>query len=137
MPSSTKTLDSWVIGGRHRHHRTRDHFGADSDLYITIEQPIGPWGSGTPVKYVLEDLYARMATLTSATRNNRVASLNAFVLAPSTTSGGRGVKPLNAIVFKNVSNSITLNCMVTKGGFATVDAVVASRGTLYLNAFVI
>ena len=131
------TLNAWVISGRHRHHRTRDHFGADSDLYITLDEPVGPWGAGTPVKFVIQDLYDRINRLTSFNHNIRVAWLDAYVLAPATTSGGKGVKPLDAIVKVTPSSSFTVAALIVRGGSATINAWVRPNGRFYLNAFVV
>lgn len=136
------TLNAWVIGGRHRHHRTLDHFGADSDLYITLDEAVGPWGGGTPIKYVIADLYARITALSSSTHYVRVAYLNAVVLAPGgsvETSAGtfRAIFWLDAIAKRAASSSFTLSALITRGGSMTLDAYVQTVGHFYLNAFVV
>lgn len=137
------TLDAWVVSGRHRHHRDRDHFGADSDLYVAIDEPIGPWGAGTPVKYVIEDLYERISVLTSGTHVVRVMYMDAYVLSFSTDSApvvpgvGLGVKTLDAIVLTAESSSFVLNSWVIHGGTFSVDAWVHGYGSFSVNAFVI
>jgi hypothetical protein len=141
---SSLDVDAWVIGGRHRHHRQRDHFGADSDLYVALEEPLGPWQAGTPIHYVLQDLFARINVLTSSNHNIRVATLDALVLTPSTDSilvvvpgTGRGVKTLDALVFKKPTSTFTLNARVTRGGSVTLNAFVPYGSVFYVNAFVV
>ena len=131
------SLSAWIIAGRHQHHRTYDHYGSDSDLYTVIDEAIGPWGGGTPVKYVIQDLYDRINRLTSYDHRVRVMALDAFVLAPATTSGGLGVKGLDAVVKKSLTGSFVLDVWVGRGGAAALDAWVRGAGSFGLYAFVI
>lgn len=142
MPNSAFTLSAWVIGGRHRHHRTHDHFGADSDLYVGIDEAIGNWGAGTPVKYVLADLYDRIARLTSYNHQIRVAHLDAVVLAPGGTveiAAGTfaTLAFLDAVVINSLSASFILRAQVGRGGTVTLDAYVKGTGLFYLDAYII
>lgn len=127
---------------RHRHHRQRDHFGSDSDLYVGIDGPIGPWEQYTPVKYVLEDLYSKMATLASSNRHVATFAVNAYVLAPGSTVGSvpgniRSIFTVKATVKKAGAGSFIIYAIVIKGGNFTINAWVRGHGTLTINAFVV
>jgi len=126
-----------VISGRHRHHRTRDHFGADSDLYVTLEEPIAHWGAGTPLHYVLAELWDRQAAFASGDHQVRVLYLNSWVMTTSVNEGGRGIKALDAIVKRTPTGSFTIQALIVTGGSATLDAWVSGAASLSLNAWVV
>lgn len=135
------TLNAWAIGGRHRHHRTRDHFGADSDLYVVIDEPVGHWLAGTPVKYVIEDLYDRIIRLMSYDHHIRVAYINAYVMAPTigieVDGTVRTFMWLNAVTQASLTSTFTLRALVIHGGACTIDAWVSASGTATLNSYVV
>lgn len=84
MPSADFTADAWILGERWRHHRQRDHFGVDSDLYVALSEPIGPWDEFTPVHFVIEDLMARLVALETSTHVLGSFTCNAYFAAPGT-----------------------------------------------------
>jgi hypothetical protein len=143
MPTHSAALDAWVVGGRHRHHRERDHFGADSDLYTVLANPIGPWPVGTPVTYVLADIYQRQTSLSSANRIIRVLHVDGLVLAagpssaPVVPGSGRGITFLNATVKAHRSASFTVDALQMPGGRFTVDAWVRGYAAFIVNAWTI
>lgn len=138
MPSGSFSLNAWVIAGRHRHDRLNDHFGVETDLNVITTDAIGPWPAGTPLHYVLSDLYAMQVARDSMDNHQvRVFYLDAWVLAPTTAaSGGLGVFTLDALVKKTVSHSFTFDALVIRGGSFTLDAWVAGYGSFTLNAWV-
>ena len=70
---------------RWRHHRLRDHFGYESDLYVTLSEPLGPWPVGTPVHYVIASLLDQITALQSTNHTVLYFTANAVLLGPGGT----------------------------------------------------
>ena len=139
MPSSTFsadavisphsfTADAWILGERARHHRVRDHFGSDSDLYIVLDTNIGPYVAFTPVHYVLEDMVSRIEALEN---NDRVrASFTADAFLATSGTWGQGFVTADAVIEKlGLSDTFTADAAIALGGTFTADAWIAGSFT--------
>jgi hypothetical protein len=73
------TGDAWIIGDRWKHHRTRDHFGIESDLYVTLSEAIGPYPMFTPIHFVIADLMDRLNALETSTKHVRTFTGDAVI----------------------------------------------------------
>lgn len=63
MPSGTFTASAVVSDGTAiPHYRDRDHTGFESDENIELDEVIGPWGEGTSLHAVLDELWALVTT---------------------------------------------------------------------------
>lgn len=127
---------------RIRHHRDRDHDGEDLDSFVGLSAPIGPWEIGTPIKYVLFDLYTRFTALESSNHHLGSITVDAYALAPGSFAGSapgtiRGLLSIDAIVKKSMSGSITIDAEVVKGGSITIDAWVRPTGSITIDAYVV
>lgn len=124
------TVMAHIAGGnRWRHHRVRDHFGAEDTLYVVLAEDIGPWIAGTPVQYVLDDLATRVANLESATRQLGSFTANAVVLTPGTTIGGRSLFLADAVLKRNRTATFTANALINRSFSFTMDAFIQARFT--------
>jgi hypothetical protein len=129
------TIDAWVLADRWKHHRTRDHWGAESDLYIVLSSSIGKYAEGTPVHYVLEDMLYRIQQVED---NNRVwgdFALDAWLAVSGTY--GQGVIDFDAVIKGTLIGDdyrFTADADIIAGTF-TVDARVTPSFTI--SAFVI
>lgn len=122
------TADAWILGERQRHHRVRDHFGVESDLYVALSADVGPYVTYTPVHWVLSDMIDRLARLEN---NNRVrASFTADALIAANGSYGKGFVLADAVRKDSGSGSITADAYIETGGYITADARFAGRITL-------
>lgn len=127
-----------LIGNRWQHHRLRDHFGLESDLFIGLSERLGPWEEGTPLHFVLEDLISRMDALESSTHNVSSFTGDGIVLAPGGTvsSSGtvRSVYFADAVLKKIPSRSFTAQAFITRGGSFTANANIRFQGSLTADA---
>lgn len=142
MPSGTFTANAIIHGGRWQHHRLRDHFGVESDLYIVLNERLGPWEEGTPIHFVIDDLLARIAQLESANRVQSTFTANAYLLTPGSiveeaAGTWRGVAWADAVTRRTMSSSFTAGAWLTGGGRLTMDAIIIGRRTFTADAVLI
>lgn len=127
------TVDAWILADRWRHHRVRDHWGPESDLYVVLSSDIGKYVEGTPVHTVLEDMLYRIQ---QAEDNNRVwddFTLDAWVAVSGTY--GQGVVGFDAIIKGTpAAGSFTVDASLIAGTF-TIDARIIT--TFTISAFII
>lgn len=123
---------------RWRHHRTRDHFGIDSDLYVVLSEPIGPFAAGTPIHHVIDALVAGQAALESG--NHQVSNFNANAVLHGAggliTIGGTstGAFSANSIIKTATPRSFDAFAWVVMGGTFTANAVIRGAGSFTANA---
>jgi hypothetical protein len=129
MPSGTFSLDAKLVGGRIKHHRLHDHYGAESTQFVAIEEAIGPWGQGTPIQYVIADLFARINALESAYHHFFSFTIDALI-PPSFN--------LDAVIFGNAGNfSFTVGSWVGRGGAFSIDATVRNSTRFTLDSVLV
>jgi hypothetical protein len=132
MPEFSFTLDAVIVldpgGQRWRHHRERDHTGADRAIYVMLDRNVGPYGEGTNVQLVIEDLYARLLALESCNHYIRSFTLDAEI-------SNRCII-LDAIICKPQVSSFTLDAEITRGGSFTLDAWISGGGSFTLDAVI-
>ena len=116
MPESTFTGDAFIKGDGQRHHRLRDHTGADSDLYVVLSQRIGPYEEYTPIHFVLEDLIRRLDGLENKTKVRRSFTGDAEIWGQYFTG--------DAVVKATIESSFTGDATVYRGGSFTGDATI-------------
>ncbi len=126
--SDTFGLDAFIVGGRWRHSMTDDHFGAESDLNVAIDIPIGPWPQYTPIHYVVADLFDRIISMESSNRRVGGFSLNALI----------GMYfPLDAVIRAlDLLGTFTLDAFLQGGGTFSFSAWVGGGGTFGLDAYI-
>jgi hypothetical protein len=139
MPTGTFTVNARFVTTRSKHHRIRDHFGADTDLNVGLSQRVGPWEEGTPLYYVIEDLWARLAVielggyvLGSFTCDSVLLSAGGWIESPAGTF--RSTALLDAVLKKTISSSFTAGAVMTRGGSFTADASIRGAGTFTASA---
>jgi hypothetical protein len=125
MPSFT--LDAFIQGQRWRHHRVRDHTGAESDLYVVLSEDIGKYPAFTPIHHVLADMAARLAYLEDWDRTHASFTLDAVI--------GSQVITLDAAIAGTASGSFTIDAYLNHASSFTLDAVLVGR--LTLDAFIV
>lgn len=109
------TGDAWIVGDRALHHRQRDHFGAESDLYVVIAERIGPYVEYTPIHYILEDMLARIYQLENYDRKHGQFVGDAYIDTRMFTG--------DAIIFKpGNEGQFTGDAWIKRGGQFTGDA---------------
>ena len=86
MPTGSFTLDAFIQGERWKHHRQRDHTGADSDLYVMLSTDVGKYPAFTPIHYVLADLVARLIYLEDYRRTYGSFTIDATMNRLSSTA---------------------------------------------------
>lgn len=123
------TLSAWILGDRWRHSRQHDHFGAESDLYITLSSRIGPYAEDTPVHFVLADLVDRLLSLESSAKVFGSFTLDAYIWPYFFR--------LEAIIQAPQSGSFTLEAWLNRGGSFTLDAVIQGGGSFVLQAMIV
>jgi hypothetical protein len=139
MPEASFTANAYIHGGRWQHHRLRDHFGVESDLYVVLSSRIGPWIEGTPVHFVIDDLIARLNSLESADHVLGQVTANAYLLAPGSvveTPAGtwRGIFSADAIASKAISGSTIARAWIVGGGTFTVNANIRGQQSFTADA---
>jgi len=127
------TADAWIMGERQRHHRVRDHFGAESDLYVVLSEDVAPYVAFTPVHWVLSDMVARIAALENNDRVRASFVADAFIAANGTY--GQGYFTADAVFYKAATGSFTADATFTYGGTFTADAFIA--GGITADAFIV
>jgi len=142
MPNGSFTANAVIHGGRWQHHRLRDHFGVESDLYIVLDERLGPWEEGTPIHFVIDDLLSRIAALESANRVQGTFAANAYLLSPgsiveSSSGTWRGIFWADAITKRTMAGSFTAQAWFTGGGRITMDAIIIGRRTFTADAVLI
>jgi hypothetical protein len=134
MPTGSFSADAWILAAdRWRHHRLRDHFGADSDLYIMLSENIGKYIAYTPVHWVLEDMIARITALETGRKSWSSFTADAWIA----TSGSyeAGIFTADAVVQGSRSGSFTANAYIIRGGSFTADAIIMPSFTA--DAFIV
>ena len=126
--TGTTTLDAFIAGDRWRHHRTRDHFGAESDLHVVLSADVGPWPEGTPVHYVIASLVSRVLALEANTPTVQAFGAQAWI-TPWFTA--------RAVIYGTPEGTFTLDAWRCGGGSATMDAYIVGAGSFLLEAFFI
>lgn len=132
------TIDAWILSERWRHHRVRDHYGPESDLYVVLSSPIGKYAQGTPVHWVIDDLLTRLQFLEDWDRvRGNSFTMDAFLAVSGTY--GQGIFTADAIVEATQtftgSSGIKLDAYIITGGSFTIDAVLVPRFTI--DAFIV
>jgi len=125
--------DAWILGERWKHHRVRDHFGIESDLYVALSSNVGPYIAFTPIHWVLEDMITRIQALENSNRIRSNFTADAWLALSGTY--GRGVFRIDAVIFEaGVASSFSIDARITSGGSFTMDAWVLSAFTM--NAYI-
>lgn len=140
MPSGSFSINAAFVGGRWQHDINNDHFGSLSDLYVAIESPIGPWAEGTPLHYVLEDLFTRIMALGNGTRQVSVLYIDAYIhetLVTQTGSYTQAVFRIDSVKKRNMTGSMTLDAFFELRGSFTADAVIRGSATFTVDAIVV
>lgn len=128
MATDSFGLDAYIAGGRWTHHRLHDHHGSDSDIYIATSGPIGGWNEGTPIFYVIEDLYQRLVALES---NRHV--LEGFTLAAFIPL----YFPLAAVIAGSSDFAFYFDAVIELGGSFTLAAVIQGGAAFGLDAVIV
>ena len=108
---STFSIDCVIADSRARHYRERDHHGFEHDTAIWISQPIGPYPTGSLLSDVLAALEARLLDVELNQFHDRsfhTFSMDAYI-AP-------GAFWADAVIFKTLSGSSTMNAWLARGG---------------------
>lgn len=126
--SASATLDAFLAGGRVKHHRLHDHIGAESDLYVAIDSPIGSWEAGTPIHYVIEDLYLRVLELQYGPRVSYSFTADSFI--------GWWFS-LDSLLIGTISKSFIVEAQLGKGGLWTIESLLCGGAWFSLDAIVI
>ena len=128
------TADAWIIGGRQRHHRVRDHFGAESDLYVVLSEDIGPYIAYTPIHWVLADFVERIEALENTNRHRANLTADAFLAANGTY--GQGFFTADAVKAETITvATLTADAVFGYGGTFTADAFLA--GAITMDAYIV
>lgn len=117
MPESSFTGDAFIKGEGQKHHRLRDHTGAESDLYVVLDERIGPYEEYTPIHYVLADLVRRLQGLEDKTRVRSSFTGDAHIWGQFFTG--------DAVIKNTVEGSFSGDAHVIRGGKITGDAYIA------------
>jgi len=112
------TADAWLVNDTfQQHHRLRDHFGADSDLYVMLSKSIGKYVEYTPVHYVLEDMMERLTYLEDYERTR-----SSFTLDAAITTNSIYIDAVIASTMSGPSFGFELEAWVRLGASFTFDA---------------
>jgi len=115
------TADAWILRLRPQHHRVRDHYGPESDLFVVLDSDVGPYKGGTPLHFVIEDILERLLSLETATKVRSSVTAEAWLALTGTY--GRGVLYADAVIFKaDTSGSLVSDAWLSGGGSITADA---------------
>lgn len=139
MPQGSFRVDAYLAGGRWQHHRLRDHFGVESDLYVVLSDQLGPWEEGTPVHFVIDDLIDRLNNLESAGHYVTNFSANAYILSFGASVEGpagtiKSVASVNATIVGPRSGSFTASAFITGGDTFTIDAEIRAQYSFTASA---
>lgn len=121
MPESSFTGDAFIKGDGQRHSRADDHFGADSDLYVVLDERVGPYEEFTPIHYVLEDLVRRLQSIEDKTRVRSSFTGDAYIWGQYFTG--------DAVIQAAIEGSFTGDAYIVRGGSFTGDAYIARTFT--------
>lgn len=121
MPESSFTGDAFIKGDGQKHSRSDDHTGADSDLYVALDERIGPYEEYTPIHYVLEDLVRRLQSLEDKTRVRSSFTGDAHIWGQYFTG--------DAVILSTIAGSFTGDATIITGGSFTGDAFIARTFT--------
>lgn len=131
------SMDAWILGEGQKHHRVRDHFGPESDLYVVLDSTIGKYIEGTPVHWVISDLVDRLNYLEDWNRKRGSFTLDSWLAASGTY--GRGVFDADAIVEATITftgtSGIKVDAYIIKGGSFSADATIMPIFTI--DAFIV
>ncbi|GAG31763.1 unnamed protein product [marine sediment metagenome] len=124
------TADAFIVVERWTHDILLDHHGAESDLFVVLSSPIGPWVEGTPIHYVMVDINERLISLESSTK------IRAGFTADAVIVGLSGVAfTADAVVLGSRSAGFTVDAILIAGGFLTADAWIQAGFTA--DAFIV
>jgi len=146
MPEASFSASAIVHIGRWQHHRLRDHFGAESDLYVMLSTAIGPWEEGTPVHFVIEDLLNRLAALESASHVIGSFTCNSYLITPGTwveqpAGTWRSVTSMDATMKKTMIDPSLLAFMakawIVGGATFTANAVIHAERSFTAAAVIV
>ena len=127
------TADAWIMGDRWKHHRVRDHFGMESDLYVSLSADVGPYVAFTPVHFVLEDMLARLERLENSNRVRDSFTADGWIAASGTY--GLGIIRADAVIKDAGSGSFTADAILVTGGSFTANAIIMPSFTA--NAYIV
>lgn len=117
------TADAWILGERWQHHRVRDHFGVDTDLFVVLSEDVGPYVAFTPLHYVIEDMVSRIVALESGEKQTGSFTADAFIATSGTY--GKGAIFADAVIRKTgMAGSFTADAVLKRGGSFTADAFI-------------
>lgn len=126
--SGNASLDAFIVGGRWKHHRQHDHYGAESDLYVALAGPVGPWPEGTPVHYVIKDMFSRVLALHVTSPTVKQMAADAVIMPSFSIQWG---------IFGSFSSSFTEDAWLCGGGSFALDAELMMDAGFYVDAVVI
>lgn len=131
MASGNFSARAVIAGGRWQHDLENDHFGSLPDVMVAISSPIGKWPEGTPLHVVLQDLYSRVVTATSANRRVGAFTANAFI--------DPDFFKIDAILKRSMTGSMTADAVFDLVGTKnfTVDAVLRALGSMTVDAILV
>jgi len=128
------TADAWIMAERWKHHRVRDHFGIESDLYVALSERVGKYEAFTPIHWVLVDIVARIDALEDSDRVRSSFVADALIAANGTW--GLGFWAADATFMRSYSvSTLTVDAVLARGGSFSADAVVMPR--LTIDAFIV
>jgi hypothetical protein len=122
MPGGSFTIDAWLTGDRWQHHRIRDHFGVDSDLYVVLSEKVGKYQAYTPLHAVLEDMVKRITALEVHDRVRSSFTIDAEV--------GDRVFTIDATISGESGGTFTIDAVIVPYGSFTIDAQLVGRFTI-------
>jgi len=134
------TMDAWIVEERWRHHRIRDHFGAESDLFVVLSDDVGGYIALTPIHFVLDDLVSRIEALESNNRIRHAFTMDAYFYAPEF-----GSYVADGIVKGPQSGSFSIDAHIIDYPQANfgLDAFIGEADTIYnqisftMDAFIV
>jgi len=116
------TGDAWIRTGRQTHHRTYDHHGPESDLYVVLSSKIGKYLAGTPIHFVLQDMLYRITQLEIATRYSGLFYGDAWIIDTAFTGDAMIHRP-------DITGSFTGDAEIITGGVFSGDAWIQAAFT--------
>jgi hypothetical protein len=125
---------------RLRHHRIRDHTGAESAALTVLSEPIGPFDRDTPVQLVIEDILGRIHRLENYDQQRGDFSLDATVLAPGEPVGEGtllNVFNVGAVIHREISEAYHLRAVITAGSAFTLAAVIRGGASFTVDARIV
>lgn len=125
--TGSTSLDAWLGGGRVKHHRLHDHTGAESDLFVAIDDAIGDWLPGTPIHYVLKDLYDRVISLQQSSKQVHSFSAQAMIgwwFSASASISGPVETSFRMDACFGYGGQVSMNAWLSGGSVFLLDAIV-------------